>query len=380
MNNPLNTTDPSGFSWLSKAFHRLGNWIRGNWRSIVSIVVVAVLTWGLGTFASLGAYSSGAISGGVSGGLNAGLNGGDFNDILRGVAVSGAQGAIAAGFLHPLGEAAGAAGTFSAETALHVAGHGVLGGASNAALGGKFQDGFLSAATSTFAADAGLLGAEGGGAVGIASRTIRASVIGGSASALGGGKFANGAYTAAFQHLLNEEVKEIAKIVIAYNGNDPGTPGSAGIANGKDFKNSAKILSEQLKDSVLVDFGSVLELNAKLQQIGSISLLYIIDHGAPEGFFVGTYNDKDFVIRPNSPDWSVLARLVNRGGGIVLCGCATGKIAFNAQMYARFAPGRHIVTFQDFVTHDRERGMLLDNAKPVSKYVPISPATEKMGF
>jgi hypothetical protein len=48
---------------LSKAFHRLGNWIRGNWRSIVSIVVVAVLTWGLGTFTALGAYSSGAISG-----------------------------------------------------------------------------------------------------------------------------------------------------------------------------------------------------------------------------------------------------------------------------------------------------------------------------
>jgi hypothetical protein len=205
MNNPLNTTDPSGFSWLSKAFHRLGNWIRGNWRSIVSIVVVAVLTWGLGTFTALGAYSSGAISGGVSGGLNAGLNGGDFNDILRGTVVQGAQGAIAAGFLHPLGEAAGAAGTFSAETAIHVAGHGVLGGASNAALGGKFQDGFLSAAASTFAADAGLLGGEGGGAVGIASRTIRASIIGGSASALGGGKFANGAYTAAFQHLLNEE-------------------------------------------------------------------------------------------------------------------------------------------------------------------------------
>jgi Possible hemagglutinin (DUF637) len=131
---------------LSKAFHRLGNWIRGNWRSIVTIVVVAVLTWGLGTFTALGAYSSGAISGGVSGGLNAGLNGGDFDDILRGVAVSGAQGAISAGFLHGLGESAQAAGTFSAETVIHVAGHGVLGGASNAALGGKFQDGFLSAA------------------------------------------------------------------------------------------------------------------------------------------------------------------------------------------------------------------------------------------
>ncbi len=174
-------------------------------------MVVAVLTWGLGTFTALGATSTEAISCGVSGGLNAGLNGGDFSDILRCTVVQGAQGAISAGFLHGLGEAAGAAGTFSAETAIHVAGHGVLGGATNAALGGKFQDGFLSAAASTFAADAGLLGAEGGGAVGIASRTIRASIVGGSASALGGGKFANGAYTAAFQHLLNEEFKNLAE-------------------------------------------------------------------------------------------------------------------------------------------------------------------------
>ena len=30
-------------------------------------------------------------------------------------------------------------------------------------------------------------------------------MVGGTASALGGGKFANGAYTAAFQHLLNAE-------------------------------------------------------------------------------------------------------------------------------------------------------------------------------
>lgn len=36
-------------------------------------------------------------------------------------------------------------------------------------------------------------------------RTLVAAVIGGTASAVGGGKFANGAYTAAFQHLSNQE-------------------------------------------------------------------------------------------------------------------------------------------------------------------------------
>jgi hypothetical protein len=342
-------------------------------------VVVAVLTWGLGTFTALGAYSSGAISGGVSGGLNAGLNGGDFNDILRGTVVQGAQGAISAGFLHGLGESAQAAGTFSVETAVHVAGHGVLGGASNAALGGKFQDGFLSAAASTFAADAGLLGAEGGGAVGIASRTIRASIIGGSASALGGGKFANGAYTAAFQHLLNQEVKEIAKIVIAYNGNDPGTPGSTSIANGKNFKNSAKILSEELKGSVLLDFSGPLDLYNQLKEKGSISSLYIIDHGSPNGQFVGSEENNEYM-RPNAGFWSSLAKLVSRGGSIFLCGCNTGQNSFNANLYAKFAPGRHITTYFNFVKHDPDRGMLLINATPVRSYEKISPATEEMGF
>lgn len=40
----------------------------------------------------------------------------------------------------------------------------------------------------------------------MAGRTAASAVIGGTASVLGGGKFANGAWTAAFQHLLNNEM------------------------------------------------------------------------------------------------------------------------------------------------------------------------------
>jgi hypothetical protein len=111
--------------------------------------------------------------------------------------------------LHPWApETAG----FNFETARHVVGHGVVGGAANEAMGGKFQDGFVSAAASAAAADFGLLGNPNAkGAAAIASRTIRAGIVGGTASALGGGKFANGAWTAAFQHLLNAESKNIVK-------------------------------------------------------------------------------------------------------------------------------------------------------------------------
>ena len=230
MNNPLNLTDPTGFSWLGS----IGDWLQENWVTVVVIVVVAVLTyftagiasaWGAGLYASAtgaavggtaataaGYAISGAYIGAVAGGLGAALNGGDLGDVLRGAAIGAVQGAITGGVLHGMGEAAQSAGFFSAETALHVAGHGVVGGAANAAMGGKFQDGFLSAAASAGAADAGAFGAiSGDGAGAVAGRTAVAGVVGGTASALGGGKFANGAYTAAFQHLVNAEAGNVGK-------------------------------------------------------------------------------------------------------------------------------------------------------------------------
>lgn len=74
-------------------------------------------------------------------------------------------------------------------------------------LGGKFQDGFLSAAVSAGFSSAGLFGSPGtGGLTGTLTRTAAAGIVGGTASVIGGGKFANGAYTAALQHLLNFEL------------------------------------------------------------------------------------------------------------------------------------------------------------------------------
>jgi RHS repeat-associated protein len=218
MNNPLNLTDPTGFSWLSKVFHKIGSWLKENWRTVVSIVVGALLIWtGIGGTIFAGLYSGiagssivgmsasafyagmGAVTGSIMGGLNAALAGGDLGDFLRGAAMGGIQGAIAGGILHGM---EGNAVSF-ADKALHVAGHGVLGGASNVEMGGKFQDGFLSAAAGAAANWSGIYRAT--ASTGVLGRTAIAGVIGGTASALGGGKFANGAYRSAFQHLLNAE-------------------------------------------------------------------------------------------------------------------------------------------------------------------------------
>jgi hypothetical protein len=83
------------------------------------------------------------------------------------------------------------------DKAAHVAGHGIVGGASNAAMGGKFQDGFLSAAAS---AAAGILPFGKSDPIG---GLIKSGVVGGTASAIGGGKFSNGASMAAFQYLVS---------------------------------------------------------------------------------------------------------------------------------------------------------------------------------
>lgn len=65
------------------------------------------------------------------------------------------------------------------------------------AMGGKFKDGFISAAAG-HAFPSFQLGDS------PFARTVSAGIIGGTASVLGGGKFANGAYTAAFMHLMAE--------------------------------------------------------------------------------------------------------------------------------------------------------------------------------
>lgn len=85
--------------------------------------------------------------------------------------------------------------------------HGVAQGALAEARGVEFGAAFLAA---SFAHAAGSLAAEidvlkGTSVDKVAARTAAAAVVGGTASVIGGGKFQNGAATAAFVHLFNAE-------------------------------------------------------------------------------------------------------------------------------------------------------------------------------
>ncbi len=105
-------------------------------------------------------------------------------------------------FLEPL-KALGTGGFALVKGAVH----GAVGGAMVALEGGRFIDGFVSSSLGAFAGVAAgqSMLADIGGTEGRIVRAMVVGALGGAASELSGGKFANGAVTAAFAHLWNAE-------------------------------------------------------------------------------------------------------------------------------------------------------------------------------
>lgn len=225
-NNPLGATDPTGFFSLKD----VGGAIVG---IVVAVVVIVAIVYSAGAFASFGTFFSsispalanaslgqlalagaaGGFASGFSGSLlNGGSLGGAFKSGLIGAA-TGAATAWAAGVIgHEFG-AIGSKGPWN-EVGRALA-HGAAGGAITEASGGEFRHGFYAgfagSAAGSLAPSLHLPGYDIRTGSAIAERTAFAAVVGGTASVLGGGKFANGAVTSAFQHLFNAEAEGIIK-------------------------------------------------------------------------------------------------------------------------------------------------------------------------
>ncbi|MEJ1250649.1 anthrax toxin lethal factor-related metalloendopeptidase, partial [Denitratimonas tolerans] len=174
LNNPLNLTDPSGYSFLSKY-----------WRTIAAIVVT-VYTGGAASGAAWG-WAAGltGTSAAIAGGFVAGAI---QTNSLRG----GIYGAFSAGIFNKIGIAyQGATGVKAAQGVLA---HAAAGGVMSSLQGGKFGHGFASAGF-TQALSPGIGKLEGPIRQGTA-----VAVLGGTTSVMTGGKFGNGAVTAAFSY------------------------------------------------------------------------------------------------------------------------------------------------------------------------------------
>jgi len=115
-------------------------------------------------------------------------------------------------------------------TLFKAAAHGLARGAIQSAQGGSFKAGFMSGLSSGF--DVGTKGY--GGFVG---RTVAMGVVGGTASALGGGKFSNGAMSGAFTHMFNAE-------------------GGSAILDNKYNK-----IEERIKSTLLTDKNAIINLS-----------------------------------------------------------------------------------------------------------------------
>lgn len=239
-NNPLTLTDPSGFSWLSKTWKKI-------WKNpIIKMVIIAVASyftagWASGWAAGLFAQGSAAaaMAGGFAGGFVAG---GLTTGTLNGALIGGVSGA--------------AFGSFGAYAKINGVGlgarslaHGMIGGTMSVLQGGKFGHGFLSAGLTKLAnISEGPLAELGDGIGGVVARTAAAAAVGGTVSELTGGKFANGAETAAYGQLFNGESKFwndaawTTKNFLAHYFSGGGKAVNLGaVGLGEEFKNASSV-------------------------------------------------------------------------------------------------------------------------------------------
>ncbi|MEE9357303.1 RHS repeat domain-containing protein [Candidatus Vondammii sp. HM_W22] len=185
-NNPLSFTDPSGyfFKKLFKMIHKNILFVSGS-KTVLDLI--KKYPWVGVIVQMVAAYFCGPCAAGVAA-LITESNGGSVTDIFKAAAIS----YVSAQSYSTLHSSLGPGFT-------KVVAHGVVGGLSSAASGGKFKHGFLSAGF----AQAFSGNISKGFSDSMPSRVIAAAVIGGTAAELGGGKFANGAVTGAFAHLFS---------------------------------------------------------------------------------------------------------------------------------------------------------------------------------
>ena len=314
-NNPLGGTDPSGFFSLKDA------------AIIVAVIVVSVVTAGaalaaymgttfvgaMGTMFGVAGSASmtlgGAIVAGGAGGFASGfagslLNGGSIGDAFKAGIIGGVTGAVTAGLTFEAGSLAQANKWNWFERGLA---HGAIQGGVTEASGGQFRHGFY-AGFATGASEEGIgKWAQGSPAKGITA----AAVVGGTASAIGGGKFANGAVSGAFTYLFNYLEHESFKADLAF------------------YDNSDKLTKEE-RESVAqaaqrygakaVGVSSLDEVVEYLKENSHpYDRILLISHGSLGDFGIG-----DQGLTSLSPQLASIRNLISSNGEMYLMGCLSG--------------------------------------------------------
>ncbi len=193
-NNPGSLTDPSGYSWLSKKWKKAwhNKYIRAAAAIAISVYMPAALS-SIGWGSAQAAMATGFVSGAVSTGS------------IKGAIV----GAVTGGLLDKIGNNMEATSLFSRKGAEKVLAHGLVGGASSYANGGKFGAGFASMGVTQAASLSGWF--ESGMFAGKYGNAIGSGLVGGTASVAAGGDFAMGAVQGAMSRFLNDDLHAAQK-------------------------------------------------------------------------------------------------------------------------------------------------------------------------
>jgi RHS repeat-associated protein len=282
MNNPLAYTDPSGY-FLKKLFKK-------KWFRIAVVVGVAYFTAGyVKPLAILNGYSTvgakvlaGAAGGAAAGATGAAVNGGSVSQIVQ----AGVQGGLTGALFGAAGTVGGSGAEGANSLALYAA-HAGAGCVSSVAGGGNCGQGAVSAVFGKFTTiQIGGVGAN--APVGeVIAKGIATAVAGGVGSTIAGGKFENGATTAAFGYLFNQLLSNDEAEMRANQRNRAVMSGAC-VAESTDRcsgipANSGKPLSERATD--MQDAGAV--ITAIGLRSGPVSPFLLSMGSALGGFGVG---------------------------------------------------------------------------------------------
>ncbi|CAA6816982.1 MAG: Unknown protein [uncultured Sulfurovum sp.] len=212
-NNPLKYTDPTGHSWFSKLWKKVKKHIRTIAAVVVGVVIAVYAPQLLNTYLSIAtktlgsAVATGALAGFASGGIMTK----SFSGALKGAAFGALGAGVAFGIGERLQHAGGifTKGVTASKAFIKAASHGLSRGVISMLQGGTFKSGFASGFSASFFSPGTTMGGDGVG--GFTLRTTIASIAGGTASELGGGKFSNGAVSGAFVHMFNAEMKNLLR-------------------------------------------------------------------------------------------------------------------------------------------------------------------------
>jgi RHS repeat-associated protein len=203
-NSPVNFTDPSGYCFMGcfwkPIFKAIGNFFQKNFAAILQVAATALLCSG----------PTAPICAGVVAFAVTGVTSGDLGLALRaGLTAAFTAGAMDAVGTATLGPAHKMPEFMSPAHAANIAGHALVGCMSAVMGGAKCGPGALAGAVGSLASP--VIGkafpfprSNPGDLFG---GTVASAVVGGLASVAAGGKFANGAVTAAFGYLFNQAAR-----------------------------------------------------------------------------------------------------------------------------------------------------------------------------